>query len=312
MNAQALENKFNLLFEKLDVIIGLMQGAPSAMANITPPCAYTLHAWLDEWLKEYKAPNVASGTLYAYGVAVRVHIKPSVPDLPLSHYNGLELQKFLTSIENTRTRETVRNVLAAAFREAANLNFISDNPMKAVKIPKHKREKGSPLSPGEIEQFLTDIKGHALERYFKFLLYTGCRRSEALALRRADVDFEKNKLHVPGTKTETSDRTIPLFENARCLLVDLQYDKSGFYFKFRADSATRAFKRFCPAHKLHDLRHTFATKCLEAKIPMKVVQKWLGHADFDTTADIYSHVTEELNTEQAAVLNVFLQEKRPS
>lgn len=53
---------------------------------------------------------------------------------------------------------------------------------------------------------------------------------------------------------------------------------------------TSKFKDFCPEHKLHDLRHTFATRCIESGVSMKVVQTWLGHARLDTTASIYTHL----------------------
>ena len=79
----------------------------------------------------------------------------------------------------------------------------------------------------------------------------------------------------------------------------------GKFFNFRPDTVTHIFKRFCPKHKLHDLRHTFATNCLAAKFSMKVVQKWLGHSDFETTANTYSHVTEEITTAEAELFNQY-------
>lgn len=41
---------------------------------------------------------------------------------------------------------------------------------------------------------------------------------------------------------------------------------------------------------VHELRHTFATRCLESGIDMKTLQMLLGHADYSTTANIYAHV----------------------
>lgn len=45
----------------------------------------------------------------------------------------------------------------------------------------------------------------------------------------------------------------------------------------------------------HSLRHTFATRCLEAGIPAKVVQHWLGHASIKMTLDLYTHVSQDLS-----------------
>ena len=47
----------------------------------------------------------------------------------------------------------------------------------------------------------------------------------------------------------------------------------------------------------HSLRHTFATRCLEAGIPAKVVQEWLGHASIKMTMDLYTHVSVSLSAE---------------
>ena len=45
---------------------------------------------------------------------------------------------------------------------------------------------------------------------------------------------------------------------------------------------------------VHSLRHTFATRLLERGVSMKEVQELLRHEEMSTTADIYSHVSEEL------------------
>ena len=268
-------------------------------------CKYTLYSWLEEWYNTYKKPTVKPATLETLDVAIRVHIKPNLADMPLNLLNGLELQKFLMSINKSRTRKSVYDVLNMALKEACDLKLISDNPMVGVKIPVHRRTKGDALTSEELEKFLFAIKGHPTETYFKILLYTGCRRNEALYIKKSDVDFEKKLLHIRGTKTETSNRTIPLFEKVAALLVKTKCLKDGFYFHFRPDYLTHIFKKFSPNHKLHDLRHTFASNCLDAQIPLKVVQNWLGHSNIDTTADIYAQVSKELNMQEADKLNKF-------
>ena len=48
----------------------------------------------------------------------------------------------------------------------------------------------------------------------------------------------------------------------------------------------------------HTFRHTFATNCLENDIPLKVVQKYLGHATMKMTADLYVHVSDKFSESQ--------------
>lgn len=177
----------------------------------------TLFDWLDDWIINFKKPNVKESTLYTIDVVVRVHIKKNMRNKPLVEINGLDLQKFLIRMNNSRTRKAVYDVLNESFKQAYALRLIDFNPMLAVKIPAHRQNKGSELTPTQLNSFISNLKGHPTEPYFKFLLYTGCRRSEALLLQWADVDFENNLLHIPGTKTQTSDRIIPLFENVKKL-----------------------------------------------------------------------------------------------
>ncbi len=294
-----LEKTVAELNAKLDTLM-------ATLGSTRPPCKYTLHAWLDDWLEMYKRPKVKPITLYALEVAVRVHIKQGLPDVPLDRLDGLQLQKFLLSVSAARTRKTVYDVLNASLKTACNLKILRDNPMAAVSIPPHKRKIGAALSADELRSFLANVQKHWAKHYFLFLLYTGCRRSEALALCANDIDYTNNRLHIRGTKTDLSDRTIPLFDKVAGLLAEISPDSNGLYFPFRPDSVTRAFKKLCPSHKLHDLRHTFATRCLEAEIPLKVVQTWLGHSDIDTTADIYTHVSNRSNDREAQRLNAYL------
>ena len=120
-----------------------------------------------------------------------------------------------------------------------------------------------------------------------------------------DIDYKNECIHIHGTKTESSERTIPLFKNVRDLLAGLTPDSDGYFFRFRPDYPTHAMRKLCPEHKLHDLRHTFATKCLEANIPLKIVQKWHGHSEIDTTANIYVHVRDDFGRHEAKLFDEY-------
>lgn len=57
---------------------------------------------------------------------------------------------------------------------------------------------------------------------------------------------------------------------------------------------------------VHDLRHTFATRCLESGIDMKTLQLLLGHADYSVTANTYAHVLEEKKTNDILKYNNYM------
>ena len=54
--------------------------------------------------------------------------------------------------------------------------------------------------------------------------------------------------------------------------------------------------------RFHDLRHSVASLLLANKVPMKIIQDWLGHSDMSTTANIYSHIASASKLESAAAI----------
>ena len=54
--------------------------------------------------------------------------------------------------------------------------------------------------------------------------------------------------------------------------------------------------------RFHDLRHSVASLLLSNKVPMKMIQDWLGHSDMATTANIYSHIDSTSKLESAATI----------
>lgn len=62
-----------------------------------------------------------------------------------------------------------------------------------------------------------------------------------------------------------------------------------------------------PDFSCHTLRHTYATRLCEAGINIKVIQDVLGHADIDTTMNIYIDVTKELKKKEIAAFGSYLE-----
>jgi integrase len=138
------------------------------------------------------------------------------------------------------------------------------------------------------------------------------RRREGPAVLWRHVDFEKKLVYVPGTKTESSWRTIPLFPSLETLLKEIKArrdDESTEAPVLRVGSCLGALASACeemglPVLTHHDLRHLFATRCIESGVDIPTVSRWLGHSDGGTLAmETYGHLRQEHSLAQATKVN---------
>ena len=60
------------------------------------------------------------------------------------------------------------------------------------------------------------------------------------------------------------------------------------------------------SYRFHELRHSCALLLLAKKVPMKMIQEWLGHSDISTTSNIYSHLDAESKLESADIIGAAL------
>lgn len=263
----------------------------------------TLGEWLQKWYEIYKKPYLSTSSLSNIEMTIRLHIPEEMKSMRITEISPLMLEHAIGEVMAPRMRQYTWQVLNSAFERAALFDIIPLNPMKFLLKVKHKQKQGSALTALEIKEFKWKIKKHPLRNLFEFYLYTGCRRSEALLIRKSDVNLSNGTLHIPGTKTATSNRVIPIFEPLRYVIARVIDNAAPYLFDVTGDYVSRSFKALCPNHKLHDLRHTFATHCLECGISMKVVQLWLGHSNFETTASIYTHVMDDFQRIEAGKLS---------
>ncbi len=152
---------------------------------------------------------------------------------------------------------------------------------------------------------------------------TGIRLGELCALRWENISLPAKELHVVGTaqrvrqtegmtktaivvaapKSRSSLRTIPLTEGM-CRLLAPYYDKEAFLLTgnsncpmepLRMQRHFKAVLADCgmPSAKFHTLRHTFATRCIEAGVDAKCLSEILGHSRVTMTLERYVHPSLE-------------------
>lgn len=267
------------------------------------PVVETLYTWLDKWVELFKSDKVKPRTLSAIQSCIKVHIKPNFNDDSLNSLSPIQIEERLKKISSSRMRKYSYQILNEAYKKAMQLKLIKENPFALVDVPQHKEIKGTPLTQEEQAQFIAAIADCPFRVYFLFLLYSGCRRCEGLSAQWQDVDFEKRRILIRGTKTEKSRNYIPLFDNLAELLNEIPVElRVGLINPYSEQQVERAFKKLCPNHRIHDLRHTFATNCIEAGVELKAVQAWLRHSNIGITADTYAHATDKYLMQEAEKL----------
>jgi hypothetical protein len=135
----------------------------------------------------------------------------------------------------------------------------------------------------------------------EFLAFSGARIGEARVAVWGDIKWENNMIWIHGTKSEQSDRLIPMTASLREFLLKLKADfnpeltdkilKTGSAKKCLATACTNLeFPKF--SH--HDFRHFFATTCIESGVDIPTVSRWLGHSDGGALAmRVYGHLQVE-------------------
>lgn len=259
---------------------------------------------LGEWLNnfyEFKSKVVKPSTLRNISIVIRCHIPQELSNKKLSKITAEDIEEIVYSVQALRMRQCVFQVLNEALERAKRLGYINSNPFLFVTPLKHKQKRGMALTDLECNILLDKVSSPCLKLLYEFYIYSGCRRSEALALTWNDIDLQSMTLHIQGTKTEDSDRYLPISEPL--LNVIHRIPKTGLkLFEYSPDYVSKQFHKVLPNHKLHDLRHTFATKCMESGISLKTIQAWLGHSSIDITEKIYLHLINDFQRQEAQKL----------
>ncbi len=241
------------------------------------------------------------------------HILPALGRLPVE---AVERRQVVELHRNLSDRPVAANravkILAHMYRlgEGWGLVPAGCNPSRAIeKYPERGRER-----------FLTDAEFARLGRVLdeavdggpvppmaaaaiRLLMLTGCRKGEILSLRWADVDLDAGELRLPDAKS--GPRAVQLPPPAVRLLEEMPRragspwvfpgrDRDGRYSAAGLDGAWQAVREAANLEdvRIHDLRHSFASRALALGETLPVIGKLLGHNDIETTAR-YAHLAQD-------------------
>lgn len=252
--------------------------------------------YMQQWLDVVKKPYIKQTTFKSYVQTFRADVVPNFGNYCLYQIKAFDVQTVLNDYvakNKLRTAKKIYQLLSALFDYAVADAVLERSPMAKVQLLAYEQEHGSALTRQEERCLVTALRTNPTDHFlqaFVFLVYTGLRRAELASVKLADgwVTALTAKQRI-GKKDKW--RNIPVSPMLKKVLPLINVERIK---RLNLDEMTRNFKKFCPTHHLHDLRHTFITRCQECKIQRELVSVWAGHtsADKTITSTVYTHLEQ--------------------
>ncbi|MDC2170388.1 MULTISPECIES: tyrosine-type recombinase/integrase [Bacteroides] len=289
----------------------------------------TIREIAEAW-KEYKRPYVKQSTMAAYVLILENHVLPEFGDNDSLHEH--EVQAFvLKKIEHGLSVKSVKDILIVlkmVMKFGVKNEWMSHYEWD-IKYPANNQPKELEVLSVANHKKILDYVQHnftfmSLGIYIS--LSTGLRIGEICALKWSDINVADGTITVQRTieriyvveggkkhtqlvintpKTVNSCREIPMSKELLAMVKPMKKVVNGDYYVLtNEDKPTepRTYRNYynrlmekldIPKLKYHGLRHSFATRCIEAGCDYKTVSVLLGHSNISTTLNLYVHPNME-------------------
>ena len=289
----------------------------------------TIREIAEAW-KEYKRPYVKQSTMAAYVLIMENHVLPEFGDNDSFHEH--EVQAFvLKKIEHGLSVKSVKDILIVmkmVMKFGVKNEWMSHYEWD-IKYPADNQPKELEVLSVANHKKILDYVQHnftfmSLGIYIS--LSTGLRIGEICALKWSDINVADGTITVQRTieriyvvegekkhtqlvintpKTVNSCREIPISKELLAMVKPMKKVVNGdFYVLTNEDKPTepRTYRNYynrlmekldIPKLKYHGLRHSFATRCIDAGCDYKTVSVLLGHSNISTTLNLYVHPNME-------------------
>lgn len=280
--------------------------------------------------KEYKRPYVKQSTMAAYVLILENHILPYFGDGDSLHEQAVQafvLQKLESGL-SVKTVKDILIVLKMVMKFGVKNEWMPYYEWD-IKYPTTSINKElEVLSVANHRKILNYIQSHftftGLGIYIS--LSTGLRIGEICALKWSDINITDGTITVSRTieriyiiegekkhtelvintpKTKNSCREIPMSKELLAMIKPLKKVVNDDFYVLTNDerpTEPRTYRNYynglmakldIPKLKYHGLRHSFATRCIEAGCDYKTVSVLLGHSNISTTLNLYVHPNME-------------------
>lgn len=265
--------------------------------------------------------NVSDSAIGLYS-AMWKRFEP-IKSMKIEELRTAHFQEIVNAATSKSAADTIKALASMLCRYAMQNDIVSKNYAEFVKIPKFEKKEKPVFTQDQIS-ILWEHSDDIRVQVVLFMIYTGLRIGELSSLSIDNVHLDEGYI-ISGEKTEAGkDRVIPLpsaipeiaeflkgwIESGQVIGAKTNHIRDNIFYSVLLDlgmiSAERQNSRFvfADSHHLtpHSCRHTFASMCAAAGMQPDQLQKIIGHANYQTTADVYIH--SNLDTLKAAMSKI--------
>lgn len=287
--------------------------------EVTPTFGETAEMWRE-------SKDVSPGTWRCYNAPFN-QIMEYFGEKQLNEITPKDVQRYLNQLSMSYKSTLTRKGLISQIYDYAIVDLDMDikNPCERVKVDTRlPRSTRSALTDEELAEIRKTTKDEFI--LAPLILYTGMRCGEALALQFKDINYKDktitisksiyhqgNQPHLTTTKTKAGNRVVPLLPQLEALLPKgkATHFCIGGEEPITKSALAKRWEKWERTHGVHfdrhTIRHTYASILYESGIDVKSAQKLLGHANFQTTMDVYTHLSDQHLKESAQKLIDFMQ-----
>lgn len=321
-----------------------------------------LSDYIEHWMKMYKYGTIAESTYDRLENIYNKHIKTSaISKKNIQDVTTDDIQMLINSkksVLSVSSLKKIKEVLYPCFKHAKNQNVVSFNPVENVSIPKRvffdeQDRRMCFYSDDEVKMIVQTMlpkyyqynpRRYRYSPLYTFILNTGLRIGECMALNWKDVNFDNRTLKVNKsvitsyerdesmnkgskkqkigmTKTLKGNRILPLNDSALEALFmmkerneDMDITSDLIFSNYEGGllnikSVQTTFKSICndlgiEYKGIHALRHTFGSLLIKNHVDIKIVSELLGHTDVRFTYNRYIHIIQEQKAEAINMINI--------
>jgi integrase len=226
--------------------------------------------------------------------------------MPLTDIKWIHVERIRQARQDDGIQKTTINrdiaALKASFSVAVKEGLLAANPLAKMTPMKIDKEPATRALTDDEERRIMDAIGMSpayLKPMVVVSLYTGLRQGELFSLQWDDVDLAAGMLTVRGFNAKSKQtRYVNLNETALRALREWKSSDTGLVFPGKTGGQTNNVKRSFASllkradvhsFRWHDMRHSFASKLVQAGVDLNTVRELMGHCDIKMTLR-YAHL----------------------